>query len=126
VPTSIAVGLDVSAASLATAQRKAARAGVEMQLDLGDAVHLPYADEAVDRVLSSFVFRHLPDDRKLASLAEIRRVLRPGGSLHMLDFLRAESADPTELMARAGLADPVQVGEGVSRLGRHAFYQAFR
>lgn len=158
-PGSIAIGLDPNAASLAAAARKAVDAGVELQLDHGDAAHLPYSDASVDRVLSSFVLHHIPDDQKLAVLHEIRRVLKPGGSLHLLDFTEAatrgplnrllaalpgrrrhdhhqhddddghhrrRAADPPALMTQAGLLDPVQLGEGTSRLGRHAFYQASR
>ncbi|WP_067905168.1 class I SAM-dependent methyltransferase [Nocardia vaccinii] len=146
VPASIAIGLDTSAASLVTAARKAARARVEIQLDHGDATHLPYPDAGIDRILSSFVFHHIPDDQKLATLSEVRRVLKPDGSLHLLDFVarperkskvlatlrdrhdhdRPRVVDPVELMAQAGLTDPVHISDGASRLGRHAFYRASR
>ena len=45
----------------------------------GDLLHLPYEDAFFDKVLLSEVLEHLPDDRQ--GLAEIRRVLRPGGIL---------------------------------------------
>lgn len=146
VPASIAIGLDPSTSSLATAAGKAARAGVELQLDHGDATHLPYPDAAFDRILSSYVFHHIPDEKKLAALSEIFRVLKPGGSLHLLDLVagterkskalamlpgrrhdrRPGGLDPVELMAQAGLAEPVRISQGASRLGRHAFYRASR
>ena len=146
VPTAIAIGLDASTASLATAARKAARAGVELQLDHANAGHLPYPDAAFDRVLSSFVFHHIPDDQKLAALGEICRVLKPDGSLHLLDFVAGTQPksrvlatlpgrrhnhgprrlDLVELMVQAGLAEPARISEGASRLGRHAYYRASR
>ena len=37
------------------------------------------------------MFHHLPHNEKLRTLREARRVLKPGGSLHLLDFERKES-----------------------------------
>lgn len=45
----------------------------------GDALRLPFADGVFDRVVVSEVLEHIPDDR--GAIAEIRRVLRPGGTL---------------------------------------------
>ena len=45
----------------------------------GDAWHLPFAEGTFDRVICAEVLEHLPDD--VAALAEIARVLRPGGTL---------------------------------------------
>jgi SAM-dependent methyltransferase len=45
----------------------------------GDALHLPFPDGAFDRVVASEVLEHLPDDA--GALAELVRVLRPGGRL---------------------------------------------
>ena len=45
----------------------------------GDALHLPFPDDTFDRVICSEVFEHIPDDT--GAMAEIRRVLKPGGVL---------------------------------------------
>ena len=45
----------------------------------GDAVHLPFNDETFDRVIASEVLEHIHDDA--AALAELARVMRPGGQL---------------------------------------------
>jgi SAM-dependent methyltransferase len=45
----------------------------------GDGLHLPFADAAFDRVICSEVLEHLHDDR--AAMAELARVLRPGGTM---------------------------------------------
>ena len=45
----------------------------------GDALALPFADGAFDRVICSEVLEHIPDDR--AAMAELARVLRPGGTM---------------------------------------------
>jgi len=45
----------------------------------GDALHLPFPDGAFDRVIASEVLEHIPDDT--SAMAELARVLRPGGSM---------------------------------------------
>jgi len=84
-PHAEVVGLDPDPLALAKARRKAARAGLPVRFDQGKAGDLPYPDESFDRVLSSFMFHHLDDDEKRRALAEARRVLRPGGQLHLVD-----------------------------------------
>ncbi|HEM45457.1 MAG TPA: ubiquinone/menaquinone biosynthesis methyltransferase [Alphaproteobacteria bacterium] len=67
------------------------REGAEAVAWLGcDAMRLPLADGTVDRVLVGYGFRNFPDLER--SIAEIRRVMRPGGRLVSLDFGRAEPA----------------------------------
>jgi ubiquinone/menaquinone biosynthesis C-methylase UbiE len=86
LPTLGVVGLDPDPKALGRSRRKADRAGLTIRFDQGFANSLPYADGSFDRVFSSLMFHHLPHDSKLASLREVRRVLKPGGSLHLLDF----------------------------------------
>ncbi len=90
VPTATMLGLDPDAESLAIAGRKAAAAGLTVRLDQGDATALPHADGSVERVLSSLMWHHLSADQQLATAREARRVLAPGGSLHLVDL----DADP--------------------------------
>lgn len=45
----------------------------------GDATRLPYPDGSFDRIIASEVMEHIPDDD--AAMAELARVLRPGGTL---------------------------------------------
>jgi ubiquinone/menaquinone biosynthesis C-methylase UbiE len=79
------IGSDPDPRALAVAQRKA-RNIRGMSFERGYSQRLPYADASFDRVLSSLMLHHLDDDAKAATAAEIRRVLRPGGSLHLVDF----------------------------------------
>ncbi len=46
---------------------------------VGDARRLPFAEGCFDRVIAAEVLEHVPDDR--AAIAELARVLRPGGTL---------------------------------------------
>ncbi len=80
------IGLDPDPRVLAIAARKARRAGVTLRLDRGYADRLPYPDGSVDRVLSAFMLHHLPADQQHDALREVRRVLAPGGRLHLLDI----------------------------------------
>ncbi len=80
-----AVGSDPDPRALDRAQRKAhALSGI--RFERGYAQHLPYADGEFDRVLSSMMLHHLDDDAKTAAAAEVFRVLRPGGRLHLVDI----------------------------------------
>ena len=77
------IGLDPAHASLLAARRRAP--GVP--LVRGDAHALPFRDGAFDTVLSGLVFCSVPDP--VRGLAEVRRVLKPGGTLRMLEHVRA-------------------------------------
>jgi len=86
LPNAEVVGLDPDPKALARSRRKADRAGVSIRFDQGFANALPYPDASFDRIFSSLMFHHLPHDAKLPTLREVRRVLKRGGSLHLLDF----------------------------------------
>jgi SAM-dependent methyltransferase len=78
---------------------RAALKGVRGRRGLAD--DLPLADRSADRVLMSLLLHHLEPGGKRAALAEARRVLRPGGRLHVADWGRA--ADPLMRAAFLGL-----------------------
>ncbi len=143
-----AVGLDPDPKALARGRRKAARAAVPVQFDQGFSDALPYPAESFDLVLSSLMFHHLRLDEKERTLQEVRRVLKPGGFLHLLDFvgqksrphgihgflarlLRATSHpghahDPSilALMGQAGFADAKEITRRATLFGRVAYYYA--
>lgn len=86
-PGAALTGLDPDPKALARARRKLARAPAPVQLDRGFGDALPYPDATFDRVFSCFMFHHLADtDEKVRTLREVRRVLKPGGRLQLLDF----------------------------------------
>jgi SAM-dependent methyltransferase len=53
--------------------------GAEADVKQGDALSLPFADGEFDRVIAAEVLEHIPDDE--IAIAELVRVLRPGGSI---------------------------------------------
>jgi len=85
-PDAHVVGLDPDPKALARAARKAERRGIDVHLERGFSDRLPYQDASFDAVFSSLMFHHLTREEKLATLREVRRVLRPGGSLNLFDF----------------------------------------
>lgn len=101
-PDAEVVGLDPDPKALARARRKAEREALLVRLDRGFAEELPYPEASFDRVLSAFMFHHLGPDEKERALSEIRRVLKPGGSLHLLDLAgtKEPSSGLTRVMAR--------------------------
>jgi ubiquinone/menaquinone biosynthesis C-methylase UbiE len=88
------IGLDPDPKALARARRKAGRVGVAVQFDQGFGDELPYQAASFDRVFSSFMFHHVPPEEKGKMLGGIRRVLKPGGTLHLLDFEGPEDSKP--------------------------------
>ncbi len=84
------IGLDFSSEMLARARTKFP--SPQVQWLEGDAMHLPFADNSLDLVTAAFGFRNLSN--YTAGLAEIHRVLRPGGQLGIL-----EANQPTGLNA---------------------------
>lgn len=79
-------GVDASPEMVARARHKAARAGLEVTFDAAPAQALPCSDGAFDVVLSTLMIHHLPDDARRQAVAEMQRVLKPGGRLLVVDL----------------------------------------
>lgn len=79
-------GLDFCEPMLDQARRKKAKKAVyaDIEFFVGDCLRLPLPDNSVDAVTLSFGLRNFEDRHK--GLQEILRVLRPGGSLFVLEF----------------------------------------
>jgi arsenite methyltransferase len=92
-----AVGVDLGAALLARARRTANEAGLgdRVRFVLGDAEALPLPDASFDVALSECSLCVFPDKR--LALAEMARVVRPGGVLAIADVTAAPAALPPEL-----------------------------
>jgi demethylmenaquinone methyltransferase/2-methoxy-6-polyprenyl-1,4-benzoquinol methylase len=78
------IGSDFCHPMLQGARAKLRRAGLRSTLLEADALRLPVRDASVDLITMAFGFRNLANYR--AGLAELRRVLRPGGALALLEF----------------------------------------
>lgn len=91
-PQAEIVGLDGDPEILERARHKATEAGAELRFDRALSHQMPYPVATYDVVVSSLFFHHLDRDAKLATLREVRRVLRPGGVLHVADW--GQAANP--------------------------------
>ncbi len=99
-------GVDPGAQQIARARAKAARRNLPIEFQVGVIEHLNFPDQTFDVVLSSIMMHHLPDNLKRQGLAEIARVLKPGGRLVIADFKRPEERP----------AQPVRFGAGGSSI----------
>jgi len=75
-----------SAGMLSRAQARAADLGYAPDIRRASAQSLPFPDAAFDAVVSTLVFCNVPEPA--AGLGEIRRVLKPGGRLLMIEHVR--------------------------------------
>jgi ubiquinone/menaquinone biosynthesis C-methylase UbiE len=83
-------GIDPSVQMIARARRKAAGRGLALDFQVGVIEQLAFPDQSFDVALSSFMMHQLPNDLKRQGLAEIARVLKPGGRLLIVDTRRPE------------------------------------
>ncbi|WP_439658962.1 class I SAM-dependent methyltransferase [Lentzea sp. HUAS TT2] len=95
-------GVDPDLKMLARAEGKLRRAGVRARLDRGFAQELAFPDALFDVVFSSLMLHHLDGPSKGEMLAEVRRVLRPGGLLVLADIVRR--GHPVKGIGEAGFA----------------------
>jgi ubiquinone/menaquinone biosynthesis C-methylase UbiE len=80
-------GLEWSPAMLDIARHRAGQLGRAVDLRQGDAQALEFPDAAFDTVVCTFSLCAIPDDQK--AVAEMARVLRPGGLLLLADHVEA-------------------------------------
>jgi ubiquinone/menaquinone biosynthesis C-methylase UbiE len=79
-----AQGVELNEAMLEIAQRNLRRKGLAAELQSGSVEALTYDDASFDTVLNTMAFSGYPDAK--AAMAELRRVLKPGGRLVMIDI----------------------------------------
>jgi demethylmenaquinone methyltransferase/2-methoxy-6-polyprenyl-1,4-benzoquinol methylase len=90
--TARVVGVDLTEQMLRQGQRNVAAAGLRERVRLvaGRAEQLPFPDRAFDALTFTYLLRYVEDPQ--ATLTELARVVRPGGKVASLEFLRPPSA----------------------------------
>lgn len=82
------VGIDLSPAMLARAQRRVSTAATKVELRQMDVTRLEFPDRTFDAAVATFLFCVLPDELQVAGMRELRRVVKPGGIIRCLEYTR--------------------------------------
>jgi SAM-dependent methyltransferase len=85
-PTCRVYGIDLSPKMIEVARNDAVERGLDVDLRIGSITNLPYSDATFDVVLTNIMFHHLDLIEKRQAVAEIARVLRPGGRYVSAEF----------------------------------------
>lgn len=124
---------DLSPEMLERARRRIKALGREPNIVATDALNLDFADGEFDVCVSTFLFCVLPDDLQERALGEVKRVLKPGGKIILLEY--AYSKNPFRRLWMRMLAPLVerlfgarfdrQTREHMLRAGFHLFEERF-
>jgi ubiquinone/menaquinone biosynthesis C-methylase UbiE len=107
-PRAMLTGIDADPRVLHRAQQKLTIRGADASLIQGYAERLPFKRHCFDTVTSTLIFHHLSTMAKRAVLAEIRRVVRPGGRFLLADFGKPQSALQWTLLSVGRLFDGIE------------------
>lgn len=91
-PAAEVTAADLSPAMLRRAGRRATRLGRPVALHEADLTDMPFADDSFDAAVATYVFCVIPDAVTRGALLELARVVRPGGTIRILDY--CESRKP--------------------------------
>jgi ubiquinone/menaquinone biosynthesis C-methylase UbiE len=80
-------GVDLSPEMLAQAENSAKKMGRTVELMEGDAQDLPFPDRSFDTVVCTYALCSVPDE--VQAISEMKRVLKPGGRLILVDHIRS-------------------------------------
>jgi ubiquinone/menaquinone biosynthesis C-methylase UbiE len=104
--SALVCGIDPSSEMIARARGKASRARMDVAFEIAQAESLPFPDARFDVVTSTVMLHHLRRAARLQALVEARRVLRPGGRLLVVDFVRRSGTGLHTHFHRHGRVDP--------------------
>jgi ubiquinone/menaquinone biosynthesis C-methylase UbiE len=112
-------GLDISRAFVRIAAETAAKAGVAVEFQQGDAANIPFAGDTFDFVVCRAAFKNFSDPH--GALREMRRVLKPGGEALIID-MRKDATDE----AIDTLVDGMKLGAVDALMTRAVFKHSLR
>ena len=82
------VGIDLSPAMLARAERRRQALGAKVATHRMDVTRLDFPDNSFDAAVATFLFSVLPEESQIPALNELRRVVKPGGAIRLLEYVR--------------------------------------
>ena len=91
-PGAEVVGIDLSPAMLARALRRRKRLATDVELLQMNVTRLGFPDRSFDAAVATFLFCVLPDELQVPALRELGRVVRPGGAVRLLEYVRPQGA----------------------------------
>jgi ubiquinone/menaquinone biosynthesis C-methylase UbiE len=124
-PSGFVVGIDASPEMIGFAGRKTARLG-NCSFQVGTAESLDFGAEYFDVVVSSLAMHHLPDDLHVVALREMRRVLRPGGTLLVADAQMPRRGLPRLVTIITGHAHMARVTPHLEELAKQVGFDEVR
>ena len=80
------IGIDLSPAMLARAERRRVEVAGEVELLEMDVMNTSFEDNSFDAVVSSFLFCVLSPEHQLPALKELARICKPGGEIRLLEY----------------------------------------
>jgi len=144
-PSAEVVGIDPDSKALSMAQKKAQRAGLDIEFQEAFSDQLSFPEASIDNVFSAFMLHHIQPESKIPSLQEVLRLLKPGGALLLADFESGEHPrghhfgrthhqseesrfhhSISDLMQEAGFANVSKFHQQSIILGNVAYYSAER
>jgi ubiquinone/menaquinone biosynthesis C-methylase UbiE len=114
-------GIDLNAGMLRRAARRATKLERNVNLVQGDVLGLPFATNSFDAATATFLFCVLPNKLQQAALVEMSRVVKPGGTLVLLEYTRSQ--DPARARSQDLWAPWVRFAYGAAfdrETARHA------
>jgi ubiquinone/menaquinone biosynthesis C-methylase UbiE len=84
------IGIDISPAMLARAEQTRKSAAAEIELRQMDVTQLDFADRTFDGAVAAFLFCVLPDELQVPALRELGRVVKAGGPVRLLEYVRPQ------------------------------------
>lgn len=110
-------GVDPGTEQIARARAKVARRNAPIEFQIGVIEQLPFPDRSFDVVFSTLMMHHLPAPLKRQGLAEIARVLKPGGRLVIADFTHKKERTGQAVHFHAGGSRMQDLADIVSDAG---------